>query len=184
MSILPSQASVNFKNNLYAGKQTINLIPGNNNTAPAIHAVAEPGINSLSIDNFNADFENVKNVKWQKNEYYDAVSFSKNGKEMTAYYNYNKDGELIGTTMRKNFKDLPLEGQRQIKDEYSGYTIGPIILFRNDNVNPTESMIFGPRYSYYDNYFVEMAKGNKRIVVQVNPVGMIYYFRSLGSTFG
>jgi hypothetical protein len=179
MATLPLQASV--KSNRIPGKQNIRIVPGNSNENE-IHVVTEPDVNSLSIDQFHTDFKNAKNATWRKTSHFDEVSFSRNGKKMTAYY--NEDGDLVGTTSVKSFKDLPQEGQKQINDEYAGYSLGPVILFRNDNVSPDESNIYGPQYRYSENYFVEMKKGNNKIVVQVNPVGTIYYFRSLRSTIG
>ena len=101
---------------------------------------------------------------------------------MTAYY--NEEGNLIGTTTAKTFNELPQEGQRQIKYEYPGYRIGPVIQFNDDNIDPGESSIYGSQYRFPENYFVELTKGNDKIIVQVNPAGMIYYFRSLGSAIG
>ena len=182
LATIPLQASV--KNNRISGEQNIQSVPGQKSAVNGIQVITEPGVSSLSIDQFHTDFGSVKNATWKKLDHLnlDAVSFNKNGKNLTAYY--NEDGNLIGTTSVKSFNDLPREGQQEIKDEYAGYTIGTVILFRNDNVSPEESPVFGSQYQFSQNYFVEMAKGNKRIVVQVNPVGMIYYFRSLGSTFG
>jgi hypothetical protein len=179
--MVPARAFVQTRK-ISSGKNGLN-IPGKiTDHENSIHVITAPDIGSLSLDQFRTDFGKVNNASWRKTVHFDEVSFSKNGKAITAYY--DEEGNLIGTTRVRTFNELPPEGQRQIKEEYKGYTIGPVILFRNDNISPDESKIYGPQYRYDENYFVEMTKGKRKIVVQVNPVGTIYYFRSMGSAIG
>lgn len=173
-SILPSQASVK------AGNSDITTrIIGNALNSPIPAAPDNPTVRRQSKNHFQAVFENAKDVSWSRSANLDQVSFTLNGKRMTAYY--NNLSELMGTTVAQSFSDVPQDGREKIRNEYSDYKIGNVVLFHNKNrTGYSQTKIYGSRYAYLNNYFVELHKGNDKIVVQVNPVGTVYYFTSVG----
>ena len=95
---------------------------------------------------------------------------------MTAFY--DNDGKLVGTTMIKTFADVPANGQKQIKKKYKDYTVGPVIFFDNNEFNETDMMLYGLQFDDEDNYFVELTKGNSKIVVRVNSAGDLLFLNS------
>jgi len=72
-------------------------------------------VSSKARDNFRSDFDNTSNAKWVRGPQFDEVTFTKDGKVMTAYYDYNS--ALVGTTSNKTFADLPAKAQKEIKNK-------------------------------------------------------------------
>ena len=147
------------------GNRSFNL-PGNNTN-----------VSDLSKINFTKDFSNVKNVSWERTGDFDVVTFSQKGKSMKAYF--GMQSELIGTISEKDYNDLPAEGRNEIKDQYKGYSIGRVINFKTYTPNDNYMVLFGTQIENADSYYVELTKNNKKIVVRVNPLGNVSYFRDL-----
>lgn len=126
---------------------------------------------------FYADFGNVPNVKWKRADYLDEAVFTKDGKEMKAYYDFYS--KLVGTTMIKTFADLPVKSQKEIKAKYKDYKIGKIVFFDDNEANDSDMYFYNTQFSDADNYFVELSKDTKNIVVQVNAEGELFFFKEL-----
>lgn len=126
---------------------------------------------------FYADFGNVSPVTWQRESVYDKATFTRDGHQMSAYYDF--DAKLIGTTSAKTFKDIPASAQRHILKEYAGYTPGNVIFYDDNEYNDNDMMLYGIQFADEDNYFVEMNKDSKRIVLQVSPEGDVFFFSEL-----
>ena len=97
---------------------------------------------------------------------------------MTAYYDDND--KLVGTTSVAKFSDLPAAGQKEIKDTYKNYRVGPVIFFNDNEANDTDMLLYGTQFDDEDSYFVELNSVTDRIVVHVTPDGNVYYFKELG----
>ena len=131
-------------------------------------------------DNFYADFGNVPNVKWNRVDLYDEATFMKDGKEMRAFYDF--DSHLVGTTQVKTFADLPSSAQKEIKKQYPDYSIGAVIYFDNNNSDESAEdlvLLYGIQFESQDNYFVELIKGTKKVVVQVLDSGEVFFYEDL-----
>jgi len=128
-------------------------------------------------NSFYADFAEIPNVKWKRIDNFDEARFIKDGKEMTAFY--DDDSKLVGTTQNKTFVDVPAKGQKEIKAKYKDYMVGPVVFFDDNEVNETDMIMYGFQFDDEDNYFVELTKGNSKIVVRVNAAGMVYFFKEL-----
>ncbi|MDP4223184.1 MAG: hypothetical protein Q8868_07725 [Bacteroidota bacterium] len=140
--------------------------------------LAGKDINIVSKNNFNSEFGNITNVKWEKSAYFDEATFTKNGKEMKAFF--DDEGNFVGTTSHVTFADIPANGQKEIKSKYKDYSINPVIVFFDDNEKvDTDMILYGTQFEDADNYFVELSKGTKKIVLQVNPEGMVNYFTEI-----
>lgn len=123
---------------------------------------------------FDRDFENVSNVQWSRTNYFDEASFTKDGKEVRAFYGW--DARLVGTTYPKEFNDLPAAARKDIDKHYNGYTVDDVILYDDEESNDQDMVLYGNQFNDADNYFVELSKDNKTIVLQVTMNGEVAYF--------
>jgi len=126
---------------------------------------------------FFADFGNVPDVKWKRAVYLDEAVFTKDGKELKAYYDFYS--KLVGTTSIKTFADIPLNAQKEIKSKYKDYAIGVVVFFDDNEANETDMLLWNTQFSDADNYFVELSKDKKNIVLQVNAEGEVFFFKEL-----
>lgn len=131
----------------------------------------------MSKTNFYEDFGNIPDIQWERFDLYDVASFMKDGKEMKAYYNY--DSHLVGTTQKATFADLPESAQTEIKKKYADYDIGPIIYFNNYDFSGNLVQLYGIQFESKNNYFVELLKGTKKIVLQVSESGEVVFFENI-----
>ncbi len=134
-------------------------------------------VSSMAKDNFYADFGNVPDVKWKRVDFYDEATFMKDGKEMKAFYDF--DSQLVGTTKSVTFADLPKNAQTEITKEYADYDIGPIFFFDNNEANEGLVLLYGIESESQDNYFVELIKGAKKVVLQVLDSGEVFFHENL-----
>jgi hypothetical protein len=134
-------------------------------------------VSEMAKNSFQTDFKNVQNVQWKRNGTYDEAVFTRDGKEMTAFYDFG--GILVGTTKQATWADLPAKGQQEIKNMYKDYTVGSVIFFDDNEVNTTDMIMYGKQFDDTDTYLVELAKGTKKIVVQVEKDGKVTFFKQL-----
>ncbi len=126
---------------------------------------------------FAVDFGNYPVSLWERTNQYDEATFVKDGREYTAYYNFST--KLMGTTTAKNFYDLPEKAQYVIKDTYKSYTVGDIIEYDHNEAVTSNMMFFNQEVDESDNYFVELKRGVRTIVVIVNNQGEVSFFTRL-----
>jgi len=143
----------------------------------ALRKLEGTNVNEMAKTNFITDFGNVPGAVWKRVDTYDQVTFTKDGKKMTAFYDY--DANLVGTTSIKKFTDLPAKGQQEIKTRYKDYKVGAVIFYDDNEANDTDMILYGAQFDDADNYFVELTKGAENIVVEVNPSGFVTYFKKL-----
>jgi hypothetical protein len=139
----------------------------------------EPGDDDVSVlakDHFYADFGDL-NARWKRTRYFDEASFVQDGKSMVAYY--DMDAGLVGTTTPSDFSAIPASAQRDIKKHFKGYDIGPVTLLDDNEANSSDMIFYGSSVSDEDNYFVELSKGSKTVIVQVNMEGAVSFFKEL-----
>jgi hypothetical protein len=134
-------------------------------------------VSELAKTHFYADFGKVSDAVWKRVDTYDEVMFTKDGKKMKAFYDYNAN--LVGTTSHKKFTDLPANAQREIKKKYKDYTIGSVVFFDDNEANDTDMIMYGMQFDDADNYFVELTKANKTTILQVNRAGDISFFKDI-----
>lgn len=125
----------------------------------------------------NGDFENAQNVKWRRDVHFDVVSFTQDGIDKTAYYDIN--GELVGTILPKTFNDLPGSAQTWINKHYAGYQRGRVMMYDDNEFNDSDMELYGVQFEDADNYFIELKKGAKDIVLQVSPEGEVFFFADM-----
>jgi hypothetical protein len=140
----------------------------------ALNKLVGKDVSNLSKNNFYVDFGDLKNVKWDRFTYFDVATFTKNGKETKAYYDW--DGKLVGTTQVVKFTDLPETAQKEIKNKYKDYVVGPVTFFNDNELNDTDMFLYGSQFEDEDNYFVELTKADKGLIVRCDSHGNVSYF--------
>ena len=126
---------------------------------------------------FYSDFGNIPVTEWERTVNYDRATFTKDGQVMKAFY--DADAKLVGTISDKTFEDLPANAQKYINEKYKDYSKGSVILFDDNEVNETDMIMYGQQFEDADNYFVEMKKDNKTIILQANMEGDVTFFKQL-----
>lgn len=136
-----------------------------------------PVVSYQSKEQFARDFGQVPDVTWSHSARFDEALFTQDGHTMTAYYDITSN--LVGTTEVKTFEDLPAAGQQYIAKKYKDYTVDQVILYDDNENNDTDMLLFGNAFEDADNYFVELQKDNKKIVLQVDTQGLVSYFTTM-----
>jgi hypothetical protein len=134
-------------------------------------------VSPIAKENFAVDYSNASNAQWYRGENFDEVTFSNGDRKMTAFYDI--DGNLVGTTESKTFADIPLKAQQKIKEKYGDYETGPVIFFDDNETNSTDMILWSTQFDDEDNYFVEMNKGTKKIILEVDLNGGVSFFKEL-----
>ena len=134
----------------------------------------ETHVSSPLASSFGSDFGQVEGVEWTDNGSFNQADFVKDNKHISAFY--DASGKLIGTSEIVNFKSLPVKGRMNIFKHYSSYAIGPVIFFDDPNHNDYDLRLYGTRFAEEKNYFVMLAKGPERIVLEVSPTGQLILF--------
>lgn len=126
---------------------------------------------------FYSDFGNIPVTEWKRTVNYDQATFTKDGQVLQAFY--DADAKLVGTVSNKTFEDLPAKAQQYINKKYKDYNYGAVILYDDNETNATDMILYNQQFDDADNYFIEMKKGNKAIVLQVNMNGNVSFFKDL-----
>jgi len=134
-------------------------------------------VSSKSMDQFDTDFGKVQNVVWKRSANFDEVTFTKDERKLTAFY--DSDSKLVGTTEAKTFADVPANGQKEIKTKFREYSVGQVVLFDDNEANDTDMVLYGSQFDDADKYFVELTKGASKIVVEVSTNGAVSFFKKL-----
>lgn len=134
-------------------------------------------VSTIDKVNFVADFGYIPDKVWSRSSKYNEVTFVKNRQPLTAYF--DTQGNIIGTTAVRKFSDLPASSQKVIKSRYKGYSIGDVIYFEDYRAEDTDGILYGVKFLFPDNYFLELTKGEKRIIVEVNPEGEVLLYKVL-----
>lgn len=131
--------------------------------------------NPRCVNQFLIDFGKMPNVKWTKNAYFDEATFVKHRALTHAFY--NSESKLVGTTSDKKFADLPAKAQKEINTKYKGYTKGEIVLFEDNQANDTDMYLFDQQFEDTDSYFISLSNGAKKIILQIDQLGNITFFK-------
>jgi hypothetical protein len=135
-------------------------------------------VSEKAKSSFAVDFANAKDTQWKRVDTFDEVIFTNaDGQKMRAFYDYGS--KLVGTTQAKTFADLPAKGQQEIKKLYKDYTIGQVIFFHDNEANDTDMIMYGIQFDDADNYFAELTKETKKLVLKVNTEGIVSIFKEL-----
>jgi len=131
-------------------------------------------VSYMTEQQFAVDFPAATDIGYERSKWFDEVNFTMNGMRQKAFYDVN--GELVGTTNKELFSNLPLSAQRDIRKGYSDYQVKEVIMFHDNEENDSDMIIFGEAFEDADNYFVSLEKGSKEIVLKVSPEGIVSYY--------
>jgi hypothetical protein len=136
--------------------------------------------NYTTEQHFLGDFPGATDVNWNTKGV-NEVSFMLKGKPMTAFYDY--DNSLIGTTSEADYNELPETARKYIEKHYQDYTPQEVILFDDNEYNDSPMELYETSFDNEDNYFVELANNNKKIVLQVSRDGLVLFFRDISDVY-
>jgi hypothetical protein len=131
-------------------------------------------ISYQSKEQFNRSYGTHPKVQWNKGKYFEEALFNNDGIMATAYF--DADSQLVGTTSDKTMTDLPLSAQKQIARQYKDYTVQKVIFFDDNEAVDSDMILYSSQFDDADNYFVELTKDNKSVVLQVSTDGLVGYF--------
>lgn len=134
-------------------------------------------VSNSTKGSFSEDFGINTNVEWNRTEFYDVATFTDDSSLKKAYYDFSS--QLIGTTWYVNFSDLPARGQEEINEKYGDYAIGEVIFYDDNESVDVDFFIFESPFKHEDNYFVELTKDSKHIILRVDSEGNVHFFKNL-----
>lgn len=134
-------------------------------------------VSQAARNNFGSDFGSIQNVQWKRSGTYDEASFMKDGRKMTAYYDFA--GKLVGTTSPRTLADLPAKARNEIQTKYRDYSVTKVIFFDDNELNETDMILYGTQFEDKDSYFALLTKGENKIVLQVFTDGTISFFKKI-----
>ena len=117
-------------------------------------------VNYRAKTTFDAHFAGATNVTWTQRETYTKASFVIADQAVEAFF--SPEGELVGSSRKIEFSKLPLEAIQTIQKKYSTYTV-------------TESIEFDQNGER--NYFVSLADGKKKQILQVSLYGSVSIYK-------
>jgi hypothetical protein len=137
-------------------------------------AISEGLVSYRTEEQFPFDFPGATDVIFQRTQNFDEAEFTFGEQRMRAYYDINS--ELIGTTNLASFSDLPVSGQDEIMKYYKDYQIKEVVFFHDNQFNDSNIILYGTSFEDADNWFVELQKDQKKIIVKVSPSGIVSYY--------
>jgi hypothetical protein len=120
------------------------------------------------------DFPGAKEVSFERPREFDIAEFTRDGIRLTAYYDIHS--ELIGTTEKETFSNLPASAQREITKRYKDYEVKEVIMFHDNQFNSSDMELYGLYFEDADNWFVRLQKNSRDIIIKVTPEGIVSFF--------
>lgn len=134
-------------------------------------------VSEFTKSQFYEDFPDATNIKYERTNYFDEVSFTTAKHRERAYYDIHS--QLVGTTQRKAVTELPENAQRTLQKRYADYKVDTVVEFDDNEANGTDMTMFDTAFDGADNYFVTMRKGIEILIVKVDMAGNVSFFKSL-----
>ncbi|MET0638075.1 MAG: hypothetical protein ABWZ25_18740 [Chitinophagaceae bacterium] len=149
-----------------------------NKEARKLRKTSDQGDVNLAVKTqFEQDFPGATNAVFVQAKSYAIVSFKDGTKMKKAYYDFNN--QLIGTTQKKTFAEIPPTAQAEIKKRYPGYTVTNVIKYDDNENNDTDMVIYDLPFSDSDNFFVELKSGTSDKIVKVDLSGDVSLFKDI-----
>jgi len=143
----------------------------------------QDAVSEFVRNQFTSDFPNASIISFENTKDFNKVNFNKDGHQITAYYDYNN--QLVGSTIKVSFNDLPAVAQIKILDKYRDYKVTDVLKFNvnSDNEsyynNDTDMTLYGNPIDKSSNYFVELKGENNAIVLEVDLSGEVSFFTAI-----
>lgn len=119
-------------------------------------------VNFKVLNSFSENFKDVSNVVWRITDNYTQASFTIGEEKLEAYF--SEEGDMIATSRKVAFKQLPLNAIQKIKEKYSDYSVTDVIEFTNDGQK---------------GYYLSMEKGSRKQILEVSLYGNVSLFKLL-----
>lgn len=130
------------------------------------------------LNQFNSDFNGAQDVVWTITPTSQKADFTIDGTKKTAFYSLT--GTYLGVTQEVAYKTVPTAAQKDITEEYAGYTVGQVIKFQASEDNSSSFYrtlaVDAPETT---DYFVDLKKGDSEVLVRVNERGSVYFFKQV-----
>jgi hypothetical protein len=126
---------------------------------------------------FMTDFPHASDAHFISEKNFDKVSFTQDKEKMSAYY--DGTNRLVGTIEKKVFDDLPDNAKKEILKNYSDYTVADVIKFNDNESESVEIIMYGTSLDDEDNYFLELKKDNKAILLKVDLSGHVEFLTTM-----
>lgn len=117
-------------------------------------------VNNKIKTSFSSLFANAENVSWTITDQFTRANFILDEENVEAYF--SKDGDLIGTSVKIDFKKLPSKALKTIKKEYGSYKVTDCIEFQKDDSST---------------YYVSLEDGNKKQILEVSLFGAVSVYK-------
>ncbi len=92
---------------------------------------SDENVNQKVLNAFKKEFNTAREVEWATGSNYYKATFVYNEKHVFAYYNEN--GELLGLTRYLSPVDLPMNLQKNLKNDFKEYWISDLFeIAKND----------------------------------------------------
>jgi hypothetical protein len=137
----------------------------------------ETKVNDRTKNQFAIDFPRATDVHFVRTENFNEVSFTQGKEKLRAYY--DDENQLVGTTEKKAFSDLPQHAQKVILEKYADYAIAEVIQFDDNANNETDMTLYGNSFNNADNYFVALRNDKEVIVLQADLSGDVSFFDTM-----
>lgn len=134
-------------------------------------------VSTFTKTQFYEDFPGATNIRFEKTNYFEEVSFTSGKDRLRAYYDIRSN--LVGTTERKSFADLPENAQHTLEKKYGDYKVERIFRYDDNESNDTDMTMFDMAFDDTDNYFVELRKDSEFMIVKVDMAGNVSFFKSM-----
>ena len=126
---------------------------------------SEKNVSYAALSQFKNDFRSADDVLWTVTSNCQKVSFTDNNIDYTAFYSLN--GEYLGLTEKVDYKALPAVAQKEIADDYTGYTVSSVIKYKTQGT--TEPVV----------YFVDVKNAASEVVLKVTPDQNVAFFQKV-----
>ena len=140
-------------------------------------------VSESSKSEFHKDFGTFPDEKWARTANYDKVNYTQDGTLTTAYYEGNSDvqknSNLVGIFADKHFADLPKNAQETINSKYKNYSKDKVLQFHDNVNNDMEMVMYGHELKDADEYFMELSKDGKNLVLTISKSGNVNYFSNM-----
>ena len=126
-------------------------------------------VSNRVLNSFYSDFADAKTVNWTVNRNFQKADFVANDIKMTAFYNLQ--GQFVALTQDVDARAIPAQAQKEIADDYKGYTVNEVIVIQNNTeLNPDADETA---------YFVDLKSDTKEVLVRITPEAHIAFYQTI-----
>jgi hypothetical protein len=121
------------------------------------------------VNEFSASFAEARDITWTVNRNFQKADFTMNGVKTTAFYNLQ--GAFVALTESVTAKAIPAKAQKEIAEQYKGYTATEMIVVQNNTeLNPDADET---------GYFVALKNNEKEILVKITPELHVEFYKAV-----